>query len=171
METIKSKKGFLLYFLILGLGVVATVFLQVIVEQLTGIKLVVERSPEGTRFAWIATFVLIPFILVLLTYKVSVSERSVTVKSVFHKQELAIEELQDYYLPGGSWIPFGGFNVALQGKRNSFLVYTAFFSNGPKLIKAIIEATYRAESNTRVDPYLYEEFGEPPYEIFSEKTK
>ncbi len=88
-------------------------------------------------------------------------------------REVAWSEVEMVTIPpGGSGIPFLGWNIAVAPKKKQgepqkiIIVPTALFNNGTLISKAIIEAAVKANPDVIIDDVLLMTFGKPPYGVF-----
>ena len=117
---------------------------------------------------------LVWFLLTFFTLKVTVDAEGMVMNSFWGKREIKWKEVHTIsVMPGYGYIPFVGYNVLIHTtkSRRAVALSTITFGNSHRLMKAVIEASYRANPNIGIKGSLLDNYGLPPYGIFHAKTR
>ncbi len=112
------------------------------------------------------------FLLTFSTLKVSVDAEGMVMDSFWGKKELRWKEVHTIsVIPGYGYIPFIGYNVLIHSKntKRATSLSTIMFGNSHRLMKAVIEASFRGNPNISIKGSLLDNYGPPPYGIFRVK--
>ncbi len=108
-------------------------------------------------------------VLTSSTLKVEVDKEGIIFNSIWGERTLAWKEIHSItVLPGYGYIPFIGYNVLLHTttSRRAVPLVTIMFGNSHKVMKAVIEASYRSNPGISIKGSLLDTYGLPPYGIF-----
>ncbi len=142
------------------------------------INLLLGNPPyeTSTFFEKVVAILVIPAItltsLTMLTERYSVSKDGIYKSNLWVKRELKWEQIARISVVAGyGYIPFCGYNIIIHPKSikdKPISVTAALYGNSRKVVKGIIEASYKSKSHVSIGGSLLDNYGMPPYGIFKE---